>query len=102
MSLTEQHSLSAIRMFLLGIFIFTDFTVTDYCIRLFARSSIRKDLIDFLLDQLNEITSLEFYLTVKDKNNEVMDLYCLSDPLFFSKLFQLVNTDNEKSILRKY
>lgn len=76
-------------LFLFGTLVFNDFNLTSYCINLTAKYPITQDVVEFLLDQLSEITKMEFFLIYKKDKKDSVDLYCLSDPSFFAKLNQI-------------
>jgi hypothetical protein len=81
---TKNHNLMG--LFLFGTLCFTDFTLTKSNLRLEARGNISNDIVEFLLYQLCELTNLEFFAIYQKNNIKVIDIYCLSDPVFFSKM----------------
>ena len=81
---TNNHNLMG--LFLFGTLIFTDFTLTRSSLRLEAKENISNDIVEFLLHQLGELTNLEFFIIHHMSNMKLIDIYCLTDPAFFSKM----------------
>lgn len=86
----QQPSQKILTFFLLSIFIFDDFIVSDDCINLLIKDNIKKETLAFFLSTLNELTQLDFYMVRFRGVRRFIELSCQSDPAFFDELKQFV------------
>ena len=84
----DHHNDQIITFFLLAILLFDDFCVTDDCINLFIKDNLEMETIKYFLSKLQELTQLDFYMLRLGGVKETLELYCHSDPSFFSRLIQ--------------
>ena len=86
----RQPSPKIVTFFLLSIFLFDDFCVSDDFIKLIIKDEIDKDTLSFFLSTLHELTQLDFYMVPLRGVKKTIELTCQSEPNFFDELRHFV------------
>ncbi|MHA2245033.1 MAG: hypothetical protein ACXADY_08695 [Candidatus Hodarchaeales archaeon] len=82
----QEQIYQAIEFFLLSILIFDDFHISDDCINLLIKNNLERGLVEYFLSKFKELTLLDFYMLRSKGAERALELYCPSDPFFFSKV----------------